>query len=57
MKGVCRVKDIICLRTQYEIKQLRRQLDMAVSDEKFEEAAQIRDKIKALESKVDSKEN
>ena len=44
-------------KAQYEIKQLRRQLDMAVSDEKFEEAAQIRDKIKALESKAHNKEN
>ena len=44
-------------KTQYEIKQLRRQLETAIGDENFEEAAQIRDKIKALESKIDSKEN
>ncbi|WP_295230131.1 UvrB/UvrC motif-containing protein [Veillonella sp.] len=44
-------------KAQYEIKQLRRQLETVIGDENFEEAAQIRDTIKALEAKVDSKEN
>ena len=44
-------------KAQYEIKQLRRQLETAIGDENFEEAAQIRDAIKALESKLDSHKN
>ena len=53
---VLKTKGHNVFKAQYEIKQLRRQLETAIGDENFEEAAQIRDKIKALESKVDSKE-
>ncbi|WP_277302010.1 UvrB/UvrC motif-containing protein [Veillonella caviae] len=36
-------------KAQYEIKQLRHQLELAIQEEQFEEAARLRDKIKELE--------
>ncbi|WP_146104614.1 UvrB/UvrC motif-containing protein [Veillonella tobetsuensis] len=37
------------MKCDYEIKQLRHQLEMAIGNENLEEAAQFKDRIKALE--------
>lgn len=36
----------------YEIKQLRRQLELAIQNEEYEQAVSLRDKIKQLESSI-----
>ena len=41
-------------KIEYEIKQLRHQLEIAVEKESFEEAVSLRDKIKQLESSIQS---
>lgn len=44
-------------KKQYEIKQLRKDLEVAIQGEQFEEAARLRDRIKELEADLDRNEN
>ncbi|HHY47434.1 MAG TPA: hypothetical protein GX506_09080 [Firmicutes bacterium] len=43
------------LKVRKEIEDLRRQLEAAIAREEYEKAAQLRDKIKALQGKLDDR--
>ncbi|MGF7058364.1 UvrB/UvrC motif-containing protein [Brassicibacter mesophilus] len=44
------------IRIRKEINNLKEELELAVKNEKFEEAAELRDKIKSLQSELESNE-
>lgn len=48
--GKCPLKECNNIKASKEIEDLRRLLDEAVKNEEYEKAAQLRDKIKALEA-------
>jgi len=50
-KGKVPVKASKSIRVSKEIEKLKEELNMAVRNEEYEKAAEIRDKIKALEAK------
>lgn len=51
-KGKIPSKGSGAFKVQYEIKQLRKELEKVIQNEQFEEAAQLRDRIKDLESTI-----
>lgn len=53
--GKSPVRKIKAVKARSELQQLKDKLQIAIREEVFEEAAIIRDKIKALEKKINSK--